>query len=810
MSVATRASFLGRFHRLLVPSVFELAAPPVGGWHAWGNAFSYGGYTYVGYVDNTGDIGVAIVNELTGAFGYVVVDPDFLPDQHNVPALLRSPVDGRLLAVYCTHNGTAIFLRVSASSLDVDPTLAGGWLGPSANLDGQVGASYYTYPDLWELSDGVYLFHRGHFSTSSNWGYSVTTDGGDTWSARVNLVAGDLWYARSFRTSPTRLDFLVTDGSYAEQYADLLHFYLEGGVFRRTDGSAMAGSPPFPASEMTLVYDGALAGARGPGGLAKVGDEIACTTFVQTGTPTGHIGEDQDYLQARWDGSAWAVHTVAAAVGAVTFNYTEGGIAQDPVDLDHVVLSRRGIPDAGSPWRIWDGRTEDDGATWDLTQLTSAGDSDMYPVFPRDAAPAVQFVWQKGLFVDDDEWNTGIEAYGVMPVPPVPPGIPFDLTPAHHGGWSTPMYPKACYAAGKSYVGYVHGVTGGLYVAQYDHATHAVVTTLLDTPPVDDHNNPAVLVRSDGRILCAFSKHDGPAMYTMLSTNPGDISSFGAAVSTGQTTPFGITYPALFEMTGVEGSPIYLLDRNKAAGGVPGRLAMQKSTDGGATWSATTLVFTGAVGKRPYWGFAADGTKIHVMTTDCDPYAQEGPMKMGHMYFDAVTETWHKSDGTEITAAKPFLHTELTQVYSGGAFPMDGVVVAGLPRFTLVRDMGSSTVTGSLFRWDGATWGSVDVFTGSYLSADRYFCSLVMNRANLNEMFAALDVAGMPEIHRWVSSDGGATWGSPIAVTSGSSALNVSPIAVINGVASLPVVWLYGTYVGQSDFDMSLKALRRE
>jgi hypothetical protein len=414
MSVATRASFLGRFGALVLPGVFDLTAAPEGGWHGWGNAFSYGGYTYIGYVDNGGDISIAVFDEASGAVSLVVVDPDFLPDQHNVPALLRSPVDGRLLVVYCTHNGTAIFLRVSASSLDVDPTLAGGWLGPSANLDSQVGASYYTYPYLCALSDGVYLFHRGHFSTSSNWGYSVTTDGGDTWSARVNLVAGDLWYAKSFRTSATRLDFLVTDGSYAEQYASLYHFYLDtvAGTYHQTDGTEIVDPPPIAAENMTLVYDGALAGARGPGGLAKVGDELACTTFVQTGTPTGHIGEDQDYLQARWDGSAWAVHTVASAVGAITFNYTEGGIAQDPADLDHVVLSRRAIPDAGSPWRIWDGRTADGGATWDLTQRTFEGASDMYPVFPRDASLALRYFWQKGTFTDDDEWNTGIEAYG--------------------------------------------------------------------------------------------------------------------------------------------------------------------------------------------------------------------------------------------------------------------------------------------------------------------------------------------------------------------------------------------------------------
>jgi hypothetical protein len=395
---------------------------------------------------------------------------------------------------------------------------------------------------------------------------------------------------------------------------------------------------------------------------------------------------------------------------------------------------------------------------------------------------------------------------GITAAPPEP--VVETWTSPPQGGWSTPTYPKAVYAAGHTFVGYINGL-GNISVLRYDHATHGVTTITLDTPsPIDDHNNPAIMVRPDGHLLALFSEHDGSAIYRMISTNPGDISSWGAAQNTGQSSPDGMTYPAVARLSGVAGTPCVMLYRDKLAV-TTGRLSMAKSGDDGTWWTAKTIVMAPGGGFRPYWGLAHDATKVHVMTTDRDAYGAEGVPMLGHMYYDGTTDTWHKSDGTQITATKPFAHTELTQVHTGNCFVMDGLVVGGKPRFTVLEDNGDDTVTGKLYRWTGSAWVTSTIYTAPYHPFDRYYGSLVINRARTSEVFAALAGGSQPEVYRFLSPDGGATWGDPIAVTSGSAAANATPIAVHDGIAALPVVWLRGDYTSQHIFNLGMMALRR-
>lgn len=400
---------------------------------------------------------------------------------------------------------------------------------------------------------------------------------------------------------------------------------------------------------------------------------------------------------------------------------------------------------------------------------------------------------------------------GFSPAPAI--GTPTAFSSAPHGGWTYPQFPKAAYGSGNSYVAYVNGDTGGLYVGAWDGAAWSA--TLLDTPtPADDHNNPAVLVRDDGHILTAFCEHGGPNMFTMLSTDPGDISAFDAADNT-STGSSNYTYPALVQLTGVSGDPIYLMYRDITGAGATevARFALSKSTDGGATWTTRTLVFTAANYELAYWTITADATTIHVMTTNRDPYGGDGtPVTVYHLYFDGTTETWHKSDGTEITATKPFALTEATVAYDGSdgvSFPIDALVVSGLPRFSLLVDIGGSRVSGRMYRWTGSAWTSVEVYEADHPTLDRYYGALVFNRANTSEAFAGIKDGTYTEIVRYLSPDGGDTWGAGTAVTSGSTEHQVAPIAVENGVAAMPVFWLHGTLISSTEFDFGISGLLR-
>ena len=106
---------------------------------------------------------------------------------------------------------------------------------------------------------------------------------------------------------------------------------------------------------------------------------------------------------------AWSVETVASAVGATTFEYTEGSLAIDPADLDRVVVSKR----VAGEWRIHLYVTSDAGASWAVTQLTSTGAPSIYPEYVNDHQPELEAMWLTGTFTTQSSYNAKIEGWGV-------------------------------------------------------------------------------------------------------------------------------------------------------------------------------------------------------------------------------------------------------------------------------------------------------------------------------------------------------------------------------------------------------------
>lgn len=404
-----------------VPEVFEVTAAPNGGWPGalGGQPFQYNGYAYVGFATNAGGIKIAVFNHASGAITVrtLVADASMTNDQHNRPALLRRSTDNKLVYALCDHVSPFMHVGVSVNSLDSDPTISGGF-GADQEIDAQLGGTGYTYPALFEFDGQILLFYRD-FDGLSNWEISThaldTTSLSAGWAAFTNLVYGTRVYAMATQPASDRLDIFVTDGSYAEDFASIYHFYREGSDYFTSDGSMIAGSPPFDFADLTLVYDGAAAGVRSPGDCVNDGSEIVVAFPVQTGTPSGHLGEDEDYLYARVNvgSDAWNVETIQADVGALTFEFTEGSMATDPANINRVIVSRRATSDLGDPFHMYEYVTADGGATWDITPISVSGDPDMYPNFVRDHQPELQCVWLKGSFTSQSVFDTGVQGYGV-------------------------------------------------------------------------------------------------------------------------------------------------------------------------------------------------------------------------------------------------------------------------------------------------------------------------------------------------------------------------------------------------------------
>lgn len=404
----------------------------------------------------------------------------------------------------------------------------------------------------------------------------------------------------------------------------------------------------------------------------------------------------------------------------------------------------------------------------------------------------------------------GLNYPGVAPPPPSGEEV-FNLTSSPDGGWTAEQTPRAVYYNGNTYFAWVNGQTGDLMIGKYNHSTEAVTTFTLDTPGVvDDHNNPSVLIRdSDKRVMVAFCLHGAANMWLRISTNPEDISAWGASVNLDSSIGGShYTYPELYQLTGVTNDPIYLFYRDQS--GTTGRLAYTKTTDGGATWSARTVVLTAASTHRGYWYGAADASKIQFLATDRDSYGSEGTVDVGHMYLDGSDDSWHKSDGTTISATKPFLHSELTQLETNVAGALVSDAIAGTnPIFAYFIDNGA-TVTGRYARWDGSAWDKGDIYTANHLDLDRYYGYLAINPADHEEVFSGVySGTGTSELFTFVSGDLGATWDAGTAITTGSGDYNVGATGVVNGVAAMPVIWLRGTFIDSDDFSWAIKGLRR-
>lgn len=374
---------------------------------------------------------------------------------------------------------------------------------------------------------------------------------------------------------------------------------------------------------------------------------------------------------------------------------------------------------------------------------------------------------------------------------PMPSG-PFVLTSAPSGSWTQIPDPTAFYYNGKTYFGYVNGSNGNIEIRTYTHATGivsaaTVLHAALEYPP-DTHDAPAIILRtSDRRIVAAYSAHNGNDLFVWISTNPEDISA-GTETNIDGAVGSGVyTYPNLVQLSGEAGA-IYLFFRN-FGGGVTAQWQYTKSTNGGASWSTEEEVYS-VPGSASYWKVTTDSVNRIDFAVSSDFPAVTS--KVGHFYYDG---TWHKSDGTTISASRPFTFTDVTQVYdsSGGpAWPTD-VCLDGSnhPRIVYTIYLGGSDSSAKFTRWNGSAWVTSTILAST--GAD--YPVACLDAAVLTQCHLSRIVGGSSELWRYTTADSGATW-SGISLTPSATDDNLYPTSVKGGHPSdLAVLWLFGTYV---------------
>jgi hypothetical protein len=414
--------------------------------------------------------------------------------------------------------------------------------------------------------------------------------------------------------------------------------------------------------------------------------------------------------------------------------------------------------------------------------------------------------------------------------PPCWPGGRFEeLAPV--GAWNWCGGPKAIYYEGlkrRTYVGWVDG-EGNVCVGAYDHDDgDLTVSVLHEHMERDDHDNPAILILPDGRLLTFYSPHvrvpDGMeglmGMFYRISDSPEDITAWGPErqLATNTQGPWGYTYPNAIRLAD-EGGRLYLFWR-----GGNGQPAISFSDDGDYWTYAHTLFRSG---RRPYAKYASDdASTIHFAFTDGHPRGEPAnniyyACYRGGAFYHADGERITDLDGLPLTPARVDLVYD-AEANGARAWVWDIALDAdGRPVIVYATFPKEDDHRYRYARWEGDRWVDHEICAaGAWfprpIPDERgrayyvyYSGGVTLDHDDPSIVYASREVGGIHEIERWVTADGGRTWSST-PVTCGSSRDNVRPVVPRRHAPDGPqVIWMHGEYDHYTQYETSLRMALR-
>ena len=388
------------------------------------------------------------------------------------------------------------------------------------------------------------------------------------------------------------------------------------------------------------------------------------------------------------------------------------------------------------------------------------------------------------------------------------------LIGAPWGGWTQASYPHAVHYNGKTYFGWVNGYSGNVEVAAYTHATRLTSTpfVLHAALETDTHDAPAIIVRdSDKRLMCFYMKHDSEAViYMRVSTNPEDATAWAAEVAINAIGGTRFTYPSVVQLTGEANDPIYVFYRDEIDTATTAVLCYTKSTDDGATWANQVAVYK-KTSAQSYWVVWSDGgTRIDLAVSDGNA-ASGATVNSYHTYYSGGN--FYTSDGTLISATKPFGTADLTQVYAsttaGPGWPTSigrdgsGNIAVAIPVTTHATGGVADQFSVRYIWWNGSAWTAGTVRAVDYTGIP-HAPMPALDPASLGTVYLSAPVNGVSEMFRYVTSDNGSTWTGGQLTSHSRGAGHIYPAGVTNHAAALKVIWLAGTYATYLDYRLGV------
>jgi hypothetical protein len=381
--------------------------------------------------------------------------------------------------------------------------------------------------------------------------------------------------------------------------------------------------------------------------------------------------------------------------------------------------------------------------------------------------------------------------------------------PIGDGAWSWFGDPRAITHDGRTYTGWVDH-EGDVKVSSYDPATGERVTAVLQARlNQDDHANPSLQMRPDGRLVVFYSRHVGPAMHYRVSSQPEDVGSWEPPQTIPTNSPGirGYTYP----------NPVRLEDEDRTylfwrGGNYNPTFSVQE--DGETTWSAARTLIT-MPGERPYVKYdSSGGDTIHMAYTNAHP-TEFGDV---NIYYARVRAgKVERVGGTQIGSLDdPITPGEGNLIYNATeqAWVHDVAAdSAGNPVIVFASFPSAADHRYHYARWTGTEWEvrQITPAGGSFREdggSPYYSGGLTLDHEDPSRVYLSRQVGpGAWQVETWTTLDGGTTWSSQALTTAGKNVRPVSPRGMAAFGGDMSVIWMRGSYPDYVSYRTEIDAL---
>ena len=339
------------------------------------------------------------------------------------------------------------------------------------------------------------------------------------------------------------------------------------------------------------------------------------------------------------------------------------------------------------------------------------------------------------------------------------------------GAWSYFGDPRAISRNGHTFTGWI-STTGNVWVAHLRPDGSFTKKVIYKGLGVDDHNNPSLVFRPDGRIAVFFSPHSGRVlpppslrpsrMRYRISKQPLSISGFCPVrlVKTNVPGGLGFTYPNPIQQRG----KLWLFWR----GG--GWNPTFSYTRNGKDWVPARELLRSHSDERPYSKYCGDGkTRIHGIFTE--GHANHFNNSLYYMVYENMKILGANGKRLGSLRNVPLPISKLERIYrftkaKGSAWPHDiALTDRGRPRIVYTRRVGNRDTFFYAYN-NGERWISRKI-----VEAGPGFPSFTSGGATLDHedpriVYLSRRTGAFHQVEAWFTPDDGRTWRTPGSPTS--------------------------------------------